>query len=92
MTIVVQNYTIKNNPPLDLFHEGVWINLSYVLPATLKEILELKKHFKPSILLPNTLELDAFVVPMYDGSGSHVQMQGDDIEIPTRNLILGMHI
>ena len=88
----LQNYTIKQNPPVEQFLNGVWIPLSYALPITLKETLETKKDFKPSSSTPNLLELDAFIVLMYDGSGSHEQMKGDDIEIWTRNINLGMHL
>ena len=88
----LQAYTIKNNPPLDIFKNGVWINLGYALTTTLKEILELVEDYEPSLMSPNTLELNAFIVLKYDGSGSHAQMQGEDIHISTRNLILGMYI
>ena len=87
----LQAYNIKQNPPLDIFKNGVWINLSYALPNTLKEILELKPDYEPSTLSPNTLELNALIVLLYDGSGSHQQMQGEDIEISTRNIIIGMY-
>ena len=78
-----------NNPIIESYKNGVWCKLDYVLPVTFKEILELKENYKPSIESPNTLELDALVVLKYDGSGSHAQMQGDDIEIQTRNIIIG---
>ena len=84
----LQAYTIKNNAPKESFNNGFWISLDYALPITIKELLELKESFKPSTEKPESLELYAKIVPMYDGSGSHVQMQGDDIDISTRNLII----
>ena len=88
----LQEFTIKQNPIVEQFLNGVWISLSNALPITLKEILETKEDFKPSSSTTNLLELEAFVVLMYDGSGSHEQMKGDDIDIWTRNIILGMYI
>ena len=86
----LQTYTISQNPPKELFNHGYWIRLDYALPITLKEILELKEDYKPSPDNPNSLELEALVVRMYDGSGSHVQMQGRDIDVSTRNMIIGV--
>ena len=82
----LQAYTISQNPPKELFNHGYWIPLNYALPITLKETLELKKDYKPSPDNP----LKALIVRMYDGSGSHVQMQGRDIDISTRNMVLGV--
>ena len=87
----LQAYTIKNNPPVEQFMNGVWISLSYALPITIKETLETIKDFKPSLATPNLLELDALVVLMYDGSGQHEDMKGDDIDLWTRNINLGMY-
>ena len=84
----LQSYTIENNAPKEPFHNGYWIRLDYALPTTLKEILELKDSYKPSVDNPDSLHLEALIVPMYDGSGSHVQMQGKDIDVSTRNLII----
>ena len=84
----LQTYTIENNAPKQPFNNGFWISLNYALPTTLKEILELKDSYIPSVDNPDTLKLDALIIPMYDGSGSHVQMQGNDINVSTRNLII----
>ena len=51
--------------------------------------LELIDNYNPSLDNPDSLELNALIVLKYDGSGSHVQMQGRDIDVSTRNLILG---
>ena len=59
--------------------------------TTLKEILQTKKEFKPSSTTTTLLELDAFIVLMYDGSGQHEEMKGDDIELWTRNINLGTY-
>ena len=88
----LQAYTIKQNPPVEQYLNGVWIPLSYALPATLKEILETKEDFKPSSSTTNLLELDALIVLMYDGSGQHEDMKGDDIELWTRNINMGTYI
>ena len=88
----LQAYTIKNNPPVEQFMNGVWISLGYALPITIRETLETIKDFKPSLATPNLLELDALVVLMYDGSGQHEDMKGDDIDLWTRNINLGMYI
>ena len=85
----LQAYTISENAPKESFNHGFWIRLDYALPITLKEILELKEDYNPSNDHPNSLELTALVVRMYDGSGSHVQMQGRDIDVSTRNMIIG---
>ena len=87
----LQAYTINQNPPVEEFLNGVWIPLSYALPTTLKEILQTKKEFKPSSTTTTLLELDAFIVLMYDGSGQHEEMKGDDIELWTRNINLGIY-
>ena len=63
--------------------------MDYALPITFKEILELNESYQPSTDHPDTLELEALVVPMYDGSGSHVQMQATEIDVSTRNIIVG---
>ena len=84
----LQTYTIENNVPKESFNNGYWIRLDYALPTTFKEILELKDSYKPSANNPALLKLRALIVLMYDGSGSHLQMQGKDINISTRNLII----
>ena len=84
----LQAYTIKNNAPKEAFNNGYWISLNYAVPTTLKEILELENSFKPSADNPDSLKLRALIVLFYDGSGSHVQMQGNDIDVSTRNLII----
>ena len=85
----LQKYAIDKHPPIELFENGVWLPLEYALPVLLKEILECEDNYCPSIDNPDTLELTALVVPMYDGSGSHLQVQGKDININTRNLVIG---
>ena len=49
------------------------------------------EDYNPSIDSPDSLELTALVVLLYDGSGSHAQMKGNDIDINTRNIIMGMY-
>ena len=65
----------------------MWCLLENALPKTLNEILLLNDEFNTED--PNCLELEAIVVYMYDGSGNHVKMQGESIDIPTHKLILG---
>ena len=78
-------------PPLEQFQfAGIWCPLDYVVPITLKKTLELVDDYKPSSDNPNSLELYALIVPMYDGSGCHYQMRGAEIDIPTTNIVLGM--
>ena len=69
----------------------MWCPLSHALPRILKETLETKDGYNPSIDTPDSLELAAFIVLYYDGSGSHQQMKGNDIDINTRNIIMGMY-
>ena len=77
-------------PPLEQFEfAGVWCPLEYVIPITLKETLKLVDDYKPSLDNPDSLELFGLIIPMYDGSGSHYQMRGDEIDIPTTNIVLG---
>ena len=79
-------------PPLEQFEfAGIWCPLDYVLPLTLKQTLELEESYTPSLDNPDSLELTALIVPMYDGSGCHYQMRGEEIDIPTTNIILGMY-
>ena len=86
------NYFFKERYPLlEPFENGVWCPLSHALPRILKETLEIKDGYNPSIDSPDSLELIAFVVLYYDGSGSHQQMKGNDIDINTRNIIMGIY-
>ena len=88
----LQNYAKQQYPQLESFLDGVWCPLSYLIPVTLKAMLELEDDYKPSLDCPDSLELTALVVLLYDGSGNHTQIQGQDIDIYTKHLILGMHI
>ena len=83
----LQKHTSKLHANMEYFENGVWITLGHLLPQTLKAILELSDDF--DLDNPDSLELEALIDVFYDGSGSHQQMQGEDIDIPTRNLILG---
>ena len=61
--------------------------MDHALSVTLKETLKLEENF--DLNDPNCLELEAIAVYMYDGSGNHVKMQGEDIDLPTNKLIIG---
>ena len=84
----LQNYAIEKHPPLEFFLDGIWCPLNYVIPSTIKDLLECQEDYDPSIDNPDSLELNALAVLLYDGSGSHAQVQGKDIDINTRNIIL----
>ena len=88
----LQNYAKEQYPPLESFKDGVWCPLSYLIPVTLTGMLESQDDYKPSLDSPDSLELTALIVLMYDGSGNHTQIQAQDIDIYTKHLILGMHI
>ena len=87
----LQNYAKEQYPPLELFFDGVWCPLSYVIPITIKGMLESQDDYKPSPDFPDSLELTALIVLLYDGSGNHTQIQGQDIDIYTKHLILGTY-
>ena len=87
----LQNYAKQQYPPIESFLDGVWCPLSYLIPVTLKGmLLELVDDYEPSYECPDSLELTALVVLKYDGSGNHTQIQGQDIDIYTKHLILSM--
>ena len=89
----LQNYAKQQYPPVELFLDGVWCPLSYVIPVTIKSMIEsLVDDYTPSLDYPDSLELTALVVLKYDGSGNHTQIQGQDIDIYTKHLILSMLI
>ena len=69
----------------------MWCPLNHAVPRILMETLETKDGYNQSIDSPDSLELRAFIVLYYDGSGSHQQMKGNDIDINTRNIIMGMY-
>ena len=69
----------------------MWCPLSHALPRILSQTLDTKDGYNPSIDSPDSLELTAFIVLYYDGSGSHQQMKGNDIDINTRNIIMGIY-
>ena len=85
----LQKYAIDKQPPIEKFENGVWLPLAYALPVILTETLECEDSYCPSNENPDSLELTALCVLMYDGSGSHAQVQGKDININTRSLVIG---